>query len=185
MTKSVTSTRLALAVAMLLTAFAPAGAAFIDIDDSDLNTITITAGDFEGGFFVGGVFLTSGAGNSASVTLPDDGYAISGQWDDLGATPPGSRVDLVYSFLGSPFITSGVESVATAAGNLQGSVGGFSGIEYFFSTASPLDQAGGLTSSGSLPSLSVSFVPEAVPEPAAVGLTISGLAALAARRRRR
>jgi len=48
-----------------LTLSVPASAAFITIDDSDLATITITAGDFEEGFFVDGNLLTSGLGNSA------------------------------------------------------------------------------------------------------------------------
>ncbi len=51
-------------------AMEPANAAFINIDDSDPNTITINAGDFEGGFSVNGNLLTSGLGNSGSITLP-------------------------------------------------------------------------------------------------------------------
>lgn len=61
-------------LAMCLTA--PAHAAFVTIDDSHPDLVTITAGDFEGGFFVNGTLLSSCLGSSASITLPGEGYSI-------------------------------------------------------------------------------------------------------------
>lgn len=63
---------------------APVSAAYVAIDDSDLTQVTITAGDFEGGFSVNGSLLTTGLGNSGSIMLADGGYSISGSWIDLG-----------------------------------------------------------------------------------------------------
>ena len=100
-----------LLLALGLAAFcaARAEAAYITVDDSDLATFTITAGDFEGGLYIDDVLLTSGLGNSGSATLPDGGYTITGSWIDLGSAD-GARVDLLFAFLADPgMVTSGIE----------------------------------------------------------------------------
>ncbi len=161
---------------------APAQAAFITIDDSDPSFITITAGDFEGGFFVDGVLLTTGLGSSGSITFPDGGHSISGTWIDLGATAPGSRVDILFAVASDPaFATSGVEFGASTDGlsaTLGGSFGGFIDPSLYFPTALPTFLQDGSTQFGGLPFLSVSFKSELVPTPgtlALAGLLLAGL----------
>ena len=95
-------TQLGAVVLALATTFgfsAPASAAFITIDDRNVNSVTISAGDFEGGFFVNGDLLTTGLGNSGSVTLADGGFTISGSWIDEGgadeASPQRCEVGLI------------------------------------------------------------------------------------------
>jgi hypothetical protein len=179
--------RTSLAVAVLLSSFGPAQAAYINIDDSNLDTITITAGDFENGFFVNGNPLASGA----SLTLPDDSNSVFGTWIDRGQTPANARVDLLYAMPGSPAaVTSGVELSASTDGFLAtvaGTFGGFTGTPYYATVRPTVDQTSGDVSSGGFPFLSVSFTPEigSVPEPASFGLFASAFAALAWARRRR
>ena len=179
--------RATLAAAILLASFAPAQAAFIVIDDSNLSTITITAGDFENGFFVNGLPLTSGLGNAGSATLPDSANSVFGTWIDNGATLPGARVDLLYAMPGSPTaVTSGVTLTAETNGFLaevSGTFGGFTGASYNFPPAAPtIDQTSGQQSNGGFPFLSIRFIPESVdqiPEPASLGLLASAFAAFA------
>ena len=166
----------------------PASAAFINNDDSDPDTITISAGDFERGFSVNGNLLTTGLGNSGSITLPDGGYSISGTWIDLGAAQ-GQRVDIQFALPGNPtFATSGIEFGATSASNLatlSGSFGGFVDPSLYFFTGVPTVAQDGHTENGGVAFLSVSFVSEnPVPAPASALLLGSLLPALAALRRR-
>jgi hypothetical protein len=180
---------LTLAAALLGAAIAaPANAAFIVIDDSDPDFITITAGDFEDGFFVDGVLLTIGLGASASRTLPDGGYNISGSWIDLGLAD-GGRVDVPFALLSNPTgATSGVEFGATSDGftaTLSGSFGGFDNFVYFTTVLATFTQ-NGQTIAFDLPFLGGEFISEApgdVPAPAALALYGFGLAALGLRRR--
>ena len=165
---------------------APSQAAFITIDDSDLTTITITAGDFEGGFFVDGVLLTTGLGASGSITRDDGGYSISGSWIDLGVTTAGSRVDIHFALPSDlAFSTSGVEFDGSTDGffaTLTGSFGGFIDSSQYFPINLPTTLQDGHTEFGSLPFLTVSFkseaAPTAVPTPGTlslVGLLLAGL----------
>ena len=160
---------------------APAQAAFINIDDSDLANITITAGDFEGDFSVNGVLLTTGLGSSGSITLADGGYGISGSWIDLGMAG-GARVDLLFALAIDPaFSTSGVEFGASTDGfsaTLGGTFGGFINPSLYFPTALPTALQDGRTEFRGLPFLSVSFKSEAVavPEPGSLALVGLGLA---------
>lgn len=166
----------------------PAQGAFITIDDSDPNTITITAGDFEGGFSVDGNLLTTGLGNSNSITLPDGGYSISGSWIDLGLAA-GTRVDILFALPGNPtFSTSGIEFGAVAGGvgaQLAGSFGGFVDPTLYFSTALPTLPQDGATANGSTAFLTVSFKSEAaaVPEPGTLSLLGLALFGMLLRRR--
>ena len=177
----------ALASIACLAISAPASAAFIAVDDSDPLTITITAGDFEGGFSVNGNLLTSGLGNSASITLADGGYSISGSWIDLGQAG-GARVDLLFALPVNPtFSTSGIEFGATtdgSLGTLNGSFGGYIDPTFYFPTGLPTLPQDGRTGFAGMPFLSVSFVSEqALPEPGTLALMGLGAALVGWRRR--
>jgi hypothetical protein len=145
------------AVAALLLALpALAQAAWIYVDDSDLGSITISAGDFEYGFYVEGSLLTTGLGSSGSLTLPDAGYSISGSWIDLGATTGGTK-SLFALPSDMTAVTSGIE-MDTAwtdgfIGSFDGSFGGFFGSPYFI-TSDPTAVQDGHTEFFALPYLS-------------------------------
>ena len=167
---------------------APAQAAFIAIDDSNPTTITITAGDFEGGFSVNGNLLTTGLGNSGSITLADGGYSISGNWIDLGQAD-GTRVDLLFALPGNPtFSTSGIEFGASSDGTnatLGGSFGGYVDPSLYFSTGLPTLAQDGQTGTAGMPFLSVSFISEnPIPEPATLALVGLALAGISGARRK-
>ncbi|MBX9583347.1 MAG: PEP-CTERM sorting domain-containing protein [Gemmataceae bacterium] len=186
------TTRSLLAALLAALAAPAANAAYITIDDSDPDSITITAGDFEGGFFVDGDLLTIGLGDSGSITLPDGGYLIAGSWIDLGEAG-GDRVDVSFALSTDPTaVTSGVEFGAGSDGffaTLTGSFGGFTGFPYFF-TADPTFPQDGSTVPFGVAFLSGSFTseaaePAAVPEPATLALVAGVVPFAAAVRRRR
>lgn len=182
--------KLAAAAVAIGAAALPAHAAFIAIDDSDPLTITITAGDFEGGFSVNGTLLTSGIGNSASVTLvdADGGYSISGSWIDLGLAA-GKRVDILFAIDSNPtFTTSGLEFGVTSDGSngtLNGTFGGYINPSLYFSTGLPTVSQDGHTELGGVDFLSVSFKSELIPAPGSLALSGLALLALPLLRRRR
>jgi hypothetical protein len=175
-------------IAAVAISTAPAHAAFILIDDSDPFTITITAGDFEEGFSVNGGLLTTGLGNSGSVTLPDGVvHSLLGRWIDLGQTVPGGGF-IFFAVPGAPDnVTSGVGfsfDTDGAIGLLSGSFVGFDGgVFAFASGAFPQD---GRTEVSGAPFLSISFTSEAaaVPVPTSLALFGAGLAGLGLLRRR-
>jgi len=179
-----------LSAALTALAFCQAApAAYINIDDSDPNTVTITAGDFEGGFSVNGNQITSGLGNSGSVTLADSAYNLSGSWIDLGQAANGF-LGLYFALAGDPTsVTSGIALYSSSDGtwatlNGGSSFGAFFGITYF-TTGDPTLVQNGQTGYGGLPYLSVEFTSESVPEPASVALVGLGLAGLGFARRQR
>lgn len=173
--------KLASATVLAAALAAPAQAAFITIDDSDTGFITITAGDFEGGFSVNGNLLTTGLGNSGSITLADGGYSIDGSWIDRGAAA-GQRADILFALDGNPtFSTSGVEFGATSDGNmatLTGSFGGYIDPSLYFFTGLPTFSQDGHTEVGGIAFLSVSFTSEAAAVPVPGSLALAGLALL-------
>jgi len=184
-----------LLAALALGFTASAHAAYISIDDSDVNNITITAGDFENGFSVNGTPFAFGIGVSDSITLPDGGYGFEGSWIDLGASGNGATSQIYFSESSNPTsITSGVEADATSDGfnaTLIGSTfGGFTGGVYF-TAGGAFDQNSG-TQVGGLPFLSIAFTPErtssSVPDGGNSGLLLgltTGLLGMVARRLRR
>jgi len=156
---------------LLITCLGTAHAAYISIDDSHPGEITVTAGDFEGGFFVNGSLLTSGLGDSGSVTLPDEGYFIEGSWIDDGAAD-GTSVAIFFALPGDPsFATSGIEFSVTSDGRLAtltGSFGGFIDPSLYFPSPTPTFLQDGHSEAGGVAFLTASFTSEAatqVPEP--------------------
>ncbi len=170
---------------------APARAAFISVNDNDLANITLTAGDFEAGFYVDGVLLTSGLGDSGSVTFADGGiHAITGSWIDLGQSV--SPVNILFALPGSPAdVTSYLRfttSTDSVVGTLAGDFAGFAGASYF-ATALPTNAQNGQIVNGAAPFLSVGFDSEAAaaPEPTSLmllGLALAGVGARGWRQRR-
>lgn len=175
-----------------------ASAAYVIIDDSDSNTITLTAGDFDGGFYVNEMLLTKGVGNSASQTFLDGiPVAIKFYWDTHGQYVYPDWASIYFGPVASPtggVITSGIEVVVPTDYILQpyylmgGGFVGFDVSNYYGPTVHAVLEQNGQTGSGSFPYLTVSFkseVASSVPEPAAATLMGVGLAVTLAYARRR
>jgi hypothetical protein len=179
--------RLFLVLPVLALFATPAHAAYISIDDSSFSKITITAGDFEFGFSVDGVLLTTGLFQSGTITLDDAGHSFSGSWIDPSGAPS-SRMDILFALPGNPtFTTSGLESAYSSSrgiGTIAGTFGGYIDPSLYFFTSTPTFLQDGHTEFGSLPFLSASFRSETVPEPTTLVLVGSAGLALIRRRRR-
>ena len=171
---------------------ATASAAFIHIDDSNLSTITISAGDFEGAFFVNGNLLTNGLGNSASITLVDGIYDFMGTYTDLNQASS-FDINILFALSGTPEVaTSGIELSGSNdnSANVAGLITGFTDSSSGFLTALPTLVQNGQTGTANLSLLTVTFISEnavsanPIPEPATMALIGLGVAGIAALRRK-
>jgi hypothetical protein len=168
----------------LFAATLPAQAAFLIIDDSDPDTITVTAGDFESGFSVNGTLLTIGLSDNGSATF-NDGTVLGfeGSWIDLGL----SDADYDINFGIGNVIFSGVEAGGSTDGFLGTITGEFAGFDpstNYGVGAGVLPQDGS-TVDFSFPFLGARFVSEArVPEPTTLAALGVGLALIGFSRRR-
>lgn len=173
--KALPLTKFALLFALLAM---PARSAYLIIDDSDVNTMTITAGNFEGGFFVDGVLLS--AFFQGTVTVQDGAHQLSGMFVDIGRSTLDPSVLLTF---GTSSVTSGVALTSTTdqsgfSGIVNGMAYGYTGTPFLASV--PLYGQGGLPRSASLAGglLTVQFIPEepGVVSDAASSLGLFGLA---------
>lgn len=176
------------AICALLLFAAPAHAAFITWDDNDLNQITITAGDFNGGFYVDGNLLTFGSQESNSITLADTSHTFSGIWLDVGTTGSGNDQTLFALPSDPTGVTSGVAYSYSTDGfvaTIAGTFGGFNGGVYSVTGDPTLAQDGRVEFFTLPPFLNMSFdseAPAAVPEPPMLLTLGPAMAFLALRR---
>src|SRR5437660_912908 len=103
-----------------------ASAAFISIDDTTVEgSVTITAGDFEGGFSANGVLLSSGLGTSGSLTVDEalGPLTFSGSWIDLGASGAGSTTQ----YMVEPSDPTTVSDILSQSWSTDGTFGTING----------------------------------------------------------
>ena len=166
-----------------------ANAAFITIDDSDVDTITITAGDFEGCFFVNSVQLGGcGLYFPGSITLPDGQlHDFSGSWIDLGETPSIGLTQLWFG-IGAE-ILSGIEFYASTDGYYGTTTAVFTGFDpsRSYGLGSSVNPQDGSARDFSQPFSKNTFISEAarIPEPGALALFGIGLAGIGLFRRKK
>lgn len=115
---------LALSVALL--APIASQAAYLSIDDTNPNdTISITAGDFENGFFVNGSLLTAGVGHGATAVIDESLGSIlfRGNWIDNGHTPTGTFT-VYFVEAQNPTLISDILQINTTTSDGVGSIAG-------------------------------------------------------------
>lgn len=167
------------AASLSLLALGQAHAAHLVIDDSDPDFVTITAADFEGGFYVNGQLLTQGNHQFASITLTDGVFSFKGSWYDLGSTSTG-YTQLAFALPSAPQDVTSVLAINSRPGNISGWSGSFLGAGpiYFQSGAAALVQDGRIETLG-LPYLHVEYRSEtavpSIPEPQSQTLMLAGL----------
>ncbi|MCX5805961.1 MAG: hypothetical protein NT010_07830 [Proteobacteria bacterium] len=173
--------------ALSLVFIAPASAAYITVDDSNPFTVTITAGQFEGGFYVDGQLLTSGY-DSGSVTLLDGMHSFYGAWVTVGAPDGGAQV--LFAHTGNPTrVTSGLGIYWVNNDGIystfNGGFAGYAGPAGYFDTQLPTVSQDGHTEYSSAPYMGITFISEnPVPIPSGILLLAPGFLGLVALRKR-
>lgn len=149
--------------------------AMLTLDDSDVNTITITWSGFDAGGFTldGSTFSQAG-----TATLPDQTGLYLGFFNQFPQA--GGTLSVVFAPVGNPTdATSGIfmNYSGGVAQAITGSFGGYNGTPYSQNILGTVPQDGHTESFG-IPGLTGTFISEAanaVPEPAS--LTLAGLGA--------